>query len=342
MTQTLPMMPPRVLRARAAFGVLVAASIGAICALSASDATALPPPTEIDAPIGGGRPVVRGEKPPEPGKELGKRRVKTAPAPTATDPGDRASKTPTPAAGDPATKKPKPPPVEPKPVAKTKPPVAKPAPTPVVRKPVATVSRRPRRRARRVHAKTILVFLGGGRLSVPRSVVTLASGFDTTPDLVATAVDIAVMRPAAPGHFYGARIGIASPQVPAANWYNADGSGTPLWHNIDLTFIDLAFEYAYRRPIIGPVGLLLRFGIGVNIAAGDVERVEVLPTCSAPAQRCPHWPEVGRHSGMPSPIWPSLRATGGLFANLGDNLGLHVEGGVRDAVYVGAGLSFRQ
>lgn len=191
---------------------------------------------------------------------------------------------------------------------------------------------------------TLFVMLDVGQLVVPTTVIMLGSGFDTVPDVGGVAFDLTVMRPANQRHSYGARIGVAQPTVPAANWYDADGSATPRWHDLRLTFIAAAFEYAYRRKLIGPVGIHLRFGLGANLAVGELERAEVLPTCKPPLDRCPHWREVGRHGdlSLPSPIWPSLRATGGLFVDLGDHFGLHVDAGLRDAVWVGAGLSFRK
>ncbi len=190
---------------------------------------------------------------------------------------------------------------------------------------------------------TILLLLDGGPLALPDALAQLAVGYDTFPSIVGMGFDLTVLRPASARHNYGARLGLAVPSIPAANWYNADGSGVPMYHDVGLTFIDAAFEYVYRRLVVGALGLQLRVGLGLTVVVGELERAEVLPTCKPPVARCPHWREVGRRdSSLPSPVWPALRASAGIFARLGRHLGVHADVGFRDAFYAGAGLSLRR
>ena len=320
-----------------------AATIGALlvglCATPiASDAIALPPPTALDVPVDGGRPYIKGEKPPSPGARLKDGRAKPQPAPKKAATADKQAAAPrkTPKTPPKTAKKPE------KPASK---PTIRKRDVPAIEKPRRVIEG-PRRRpkpAKEVVPDTILAMLDAGRLIVPRAIVGLASGYDQFPDLGATGVDLALLRPASARHFYGGRLGVYTPTVQAANWYTEAGDKLPMYHDIRLTFVNATFEYAYRRRIVGPVGLQLRFGIGINLALGEVERAEVLPTCERPFSKCPHWRKVGRPSStLPSPVWPALRASGGLFVNLGDHVGLHLEGGLRDALYAGAGLSFRR
>ncbi len=220
----------------------------------------------------------------------------------------------------------------------------KPKPAPKVRPEPKPVVLAPRVR-RRERVPDLIVQVDGGRVSVPRSIVALAAQADHFPDLMGYALDITVLKPATARHAFGARLGLLVPLVPAANWYQ-DGPDAkrPVFTELDVVGLDLAFEYLYRRKVVGPVGFFVRAGLGLAFAIGSVRRTETLPTC-APEQfaRCPHWRRAGTQPNtLPSPVWPALRATGGLFVDLGRHLSLSFEGGLRDALYVGGGVAFRK
>lgn len=309
-----------------------------LACLLAAPAVALPPPTELDVPIDGGRPRVAGEKPPPPGKKLGQPAAQP-PKTTPDAPEPPESEAATPDATKPEPPKPLEPPKPPEPPPALT--VTEPAP-PAPPRPLPTLHRRsPADSLTTPH--TIAVLLDVGRANMPRAIIAAASGFDDLPNLVGSGYDLTILRPANIRHAYGIRLGMTVPTIPAANWTKSGTNVGALYHAVDLTFIDIAFEYIYRRRIAGPVGLLVRLGGGIGLAVGSVERVETLPKCANSVQTCPHWQTVGRHSSdLPSPVWPSLRASGGLFVDLADNWGLHVDAGLRDALWIGAGLSFRR
>lgn len=201
---------------------------------------------------------------------------------------------------------------------------------------------RPRRRRRVAPPGSTLSLFDIGQVSVPRTLATLAAGADRIPDLVGVSVDLTILRAATWRHAYGVRVGLLTPMVPAANWYlDAPGAKPPVYTEVDLLGLDLAFEYIYRRKIVGPVGLMFRGGLGAVFALGSLRRVETLPGCEdARRDTCPHWRKAGvQPNVMPSKVWPAVRATGGLFVELGGRFGFHVEAGLRDAVYFGAGVS---
>lgn len=188
----------------------------------------------------------------------------------------------------------------------------------------------------------LLVLLDGGRVTVPRALMDAMVATEVYPDLVGVGLDLTLLRSATARHHYGGRIGLGIPTVPDANWYSPDGDPAPRFTEVDAVLIDLAFEYAYRRHLFGPVGVMFRTGIGVGIIAGDVLRTETLPVCpGGDLATCPHWRKVGQQPApLPSRVWPSLHAALGLTADLGGGFGLQVDAGLRDALYVGGGLSF--
>ncbi len=221
-------------------------------------------------------------------------------------------------------------------------PKAKPKPKPKPVKPKPPVLR-PRPEPAEPPGSTLVLF-DVGRVSVPRQIVVLAANADRFPDLIGVSVDISVLRASDWHHAYGVRVGLLTPSVPATNWYlDAPGSKPPVYTEVDLIGLDVAFEYAYRRKLIGPVGVMLRGGLGLAVAVGSLRRVETLPGCADEDRAtCPHWRKAGvQPNALPSPVWPAVHATAGLFVELAGRFGLHVEAGVRDAVYVGAGVSLR-
>ncbi len=190
--------------------------------------------------------------------------------------------------------------------------------------------------------RSLLVLLDGGWVTVPRAFIDALNDREMHPDLVGMGFDISFLRPATARHYYGGRVGLAIPLVPSANWYSADGQPSPRYTEINAVLIDLAFEYVYRRKLFGPVGTMFRGGLGMGIIAGDVNRTETLPVCPDDnMETCPHWRKVGQQDApLPSRIWPSVHVSLGLTVALGSSFGLHVEGGLRDAPYLGGGLSF--
>lgn len=221
---------------------------------------------------------------------------------------------------------------KPKPKPKPKPRTVKPKPRAA---PKITEFRRPRGPGFRVH-------LDVGQVTVPRSIVTLAGQVNQFPDLTARTVDISVVRTGG-NHAWGGRLGLLFPQVPAANWYlSTSDAERPVYTEIDLVGVDLAFTYGYRRRLLGPLGVALRAGAGMTIAAGSVRRSQTIPTC-APSQfaTCPHWRKAATDpNALPSAVWPALRATGGLFVEFG-KFSATIEAGLRSVVFVGAGFAVR-
>ena len=190
---------------------------------------------------------------------------------------------------------------------------------------------------------SLLVLLDGGWITVPRAFIDPFVDYEVHPDLVGLGLDLTLLRAATGRHYYGGRLGLAIPTIADANWYSADGKPAPRFTEVGVVLIDLAFEYAYRRSLFGPIGVMLRTGLGIGLIAGDVVRTETLPVCPDGDQAtCPHWRKVGSQPTLlPSRIWPSLHLALGLTADLSGGFGAHVEAGLRDVPYVGGGLSFR-
>ncbi|HAN30844.1 MAG TPA: hypothetical protein DCQ06_04540, partial [Myxococcales bacterium] len=140
-------------------------------------------------------------------------------------------------------------------------------------KPKAAIQQQPPKRRVAVKMATkepgFRVQVDFGWITVPRSLVTFAAQVNQFPDLGAYTLDVSVLRTGRGHHDFGGRLGLTFPQVPAANWYlSTEGAKRPVYTEVDLVGVDLAFTYQYRRLILGPLGINLRAGAGLTIAAG--------------------------------------------------------------------------
>ncbi len=322
--------------------------IGALALSLAVSVSAEEPPEEptlLDLPISGGRPVIKGEKAPPPEARLGGEAArKRADAERKRKLAEQARKK-TEQERQAAAKKAA---AEAKAAAAKKAALAAQRSAAEKKRRAAQAAAARADEAARLRAeqalianRSVLVIVDGGWVAVPRAFVDALNDREMHPDLVGLGFDISVLRPAGARHHYGGRIGLAIPQVPSANWYSADGKPSARYTEVDAVLIDLAFEYVYRRQLFGPVGTMFRGGLGMGIIAGDVQRVETLPVCPGDnLETCPHWRKVGRRDApLPSRIWPSVHVSLGLTVALGSSFGFHVEGGLRDAPYLGGGLS---
>ncbi len=186
----------------------------------------------------------------------------------------------------------------------------------------------------------LMVLLDVGGIGLPGSAMT-AFGYDGFASVRGAAVDVSVLWPTSPRHAFGARVGVGVPVMPARNWWG-EGS-TVTYIDIDVVALDLAFTYAYWRPLIGRLSLIGRAGLGLAIPVGDVSRIEVLPGCKAGQEaRCPHWRQAGRLSDPLPAALPSVQLSGGLAFELGGGLHLRAEAGVRGLPWVGVGLGLRR
>ena len=185
------------------------------------------------------------------------------------------------------------------------------------------------------------LIIGVGHVSVPRQVSDKLTDHDQYPPFVGIGFDVSALWPARAGHHYGVRLGLAVPDVAAGNWYSAGEPSPPVYIDPSLVMIDLAFEYAYRRPLWGPIGWSVRAGLGLGLLVGKVTRIETLPGCPADSKAsCPHWRQVGRlPDGLPSRVWPALQVIGALTSELSDGFGVQLEAGVRGGLYIGMAVS---
>jgi len=288
----------------------------ALCAtgwqgVAPSAARAQPQLTPIELQSDGGTPRIPGEPLPPPGARLPPR----IEAPPATPP-------PKPETPQPETPKPE----QPKQLPVLAPPKAPPV---VARKPAAP--QRP------------LLELSAGPVWVPSGAWGLVSRLDHHPELFGFGLDLAWHVPLSGRNSLAIRGGIALPNVPAANWYASGSAALPMWTVIKLALIDVAADYVHRTPLSDRLDWMWRAGLGLLVLAGDVERTEALPIC-APDKRdtCPHWRHVADgKADLLSRVWPALRLTTGLQWSPTPDTALHIDAGLRDGVYIGAGGALR-
>ena len=267
-------------------------------------ALAEPVLTTIELRSAGGTPQIPGEALPAPGSKLPQRPVDPPPAPPPIV-------APTPPVAEPVQ-------------------LAKPAPATVVRKPVPLLQK---------SALEVSV----GPVWLPSGAWQLFSKLDHHPELYGLGIDLAWHVPLSGRNSLAIRGGVTLPNVPSANWYASSSTELPMWTVVKLTLIDIAAEYVNRTPLTDRIDFTVRAGAGLLILAGSVDRTETLPTC-APAKRdtCPHWRHVADgQADLLSRVWPALRATAGAEWSPTPTTVLHLDLGLRDGLYAGAGGALR-
>jgi hypothetical protein len=286
----------------------VAIALGLTVLLAGPRTVWAEPPTTLDVPEDGGRPVIPGETPPPPDRQL---------------PVARAPETPPPSPVPPS-------PVPPSPVA----PIPQPETPPEPRKPLPPWQP--------THALQVEV----GPVLLPSSVFSLVSRFDKHPQLRGMAIDLSWWSPLARNRWLAVRLGLGLPNVPTANWYEskaivtedpANTAWRALYTRVGIVTIDLAVDYVAHVPITDRWDWTLRAGLGMAIQAGNVDLQETLPSCTQAEQAtCPHWRQVGQGKAPIPLILPMLRATTGLSWRLTDRASLGIEAGLRDVLWAGA------
>lgn len=103
----------------------------------------------------------------------------------------------------------------------------------------------------------------------------------------------------------------------------------------------ISLDAAYRRhfAFTKAFGAFLGAGLGVGFLVGNLETWDVLPTCTAPVTKCPHWPRAThRNADLPTRIVPILHFLAGLQVKVTDEVVIRLQGGFRDVFYLGLGV----
>jgi hypothetical protein len=283
-------------------------------------------PTVLQVPVGGGRPVIVGQKSPSPDKRLGakvdkQKKEEQARVGAASEAGAKKAADAQRKAGAEAARR-----------------------QALARKAAgqAQAQRDAAAAAKLRYVPTLgTLIVGVGYVSVPRQLSDKLTNHRHYPQFVGVGLDVSALWPARTGHHYGVRLGLSVPDVAASNWYSDGEQPPPVYIDPSVAMIDLAFEYAYRRPLFGPIGWSARAGLGLSFLVGQVTRIETLPGCPEDKKAtCPHWREVGRlPDGLPSRLWPALQAVAALTAELSGGVGVQLEAGVRGGLYAGLAVS---
>ena len=164
---------------------------------------------------------------------------------------------------------------------------------------------------------------------------------DQHPSLQALTIDAGYRMALSSSAWVVFRGGLTLPDVPDQNWWSSTGTPRPLYTAISVVGIDLGADYLKKVDVTPWLAWTLRGGLGLAIVAGDVRQTETLPTCTAAqAATCPHWRTVGASNASLPPVLPMVRALTGLQFQVSRDLALTVEGGLRTAPYLGAGLNW--
>ncbi len=164
---------------------------------------------------------------------------------------------------------------------------------------------------------------------------------DQHPDLQAVALDAGYRMSLGSSAWAVFRAGLTLPNVPDQNWWSSSGSPRPLYTSVSVVGIDLGADYLKKVDVTSWLAWTIRGGLGIAFVAGSVHQIETLPICTqAQAATCPHWRTVGGSDASVPPVLPMVRALTGLQLQISRDLALQVEGGLRTAPYVGAGLNW--
>lgn len=318
---------------------VVALIVGSALAVSAAAAPAEPPTgrwTIIEVPEGGGAARVPGESRPSAERRPPEKPAAAAPAkPAAAAPAKPAA----------APKKPPAvaPPKQPAPAPSAE--AAAPAPRPfdpplnarAVRERVRTVQA-----SADVRSPGVRLQLEAGAVRVPGVLVRAATGASRHPAVRAGGVDIGASWRWTAHSRLGVRLGAAFSATADGNWSGSQFQrGEPRYGQVDVSLWSLAATWAFAVPVRPGLDVLLRADLGLTAVAGDVTYTELLPTCQpGEADTCAHWQQVGRSNiDWPSRVLPTVRATVGVHYAVGP-IGLLLDAGWRDALWLGAGVAF--
>ncbi len=190
-----------------------------------------------------------------------------------------------------------------------------------------------------------------GAALLPNTAMAWWSRYDKHPQLRGTAIDLTYWWPLASDRWLGLRAGLVMPSVAATNWYESaklptadpnNNAWRPLYTDIGIHGIDLAVDYIGFVPLHERVAWTYRAGVGLLILPGNATTIETLPSCKVSERpTCAHWPSVGQGTAPVPPVLPSLRATTGFAFAIGGPVWLTLEGGLRDVLWAGGGVSVR-
>ena len=132
-------------------------------------------------------------------------------------------------------------------------------------------------------------------------------------------------------------------RFPAGNWRRTSRApGMAEYVSVSLHMI--AIDVTYRRAawFAADWAFIYGAGLGLGALAGDAASVEVLPNCTEPVARCPHW----RHSTrgtvkLPTRVLPVVHLLVGLEWWPGDTLVFRLNAGFKNALYMGLGAGYR-
>lgn len=165
--------------------------------------------------------------------------------------------------------------------------------------------------------------------------------FDTHPVAMSYGVGISVLYGDPRTDVYIFELDYIQAKFAPQNW--REKGVLPLastWADVDLHILSLDFTYRDIVLLGEPVDFFYGAGIGILALIGDVRTAEVLPTCDHPISQCGHWSKATHGSGdLPSRIWPVIHLTLGLQFRISDAAVIRLEGGLRPAPTVFAGLS---
>jgi len=185
-------------------------------------------------------------------------------------------------------------------------------------------------------SKTV-VFGHARWITVPDAVLGLF--FDSHPSLSNVSAGLAVEIGAPQDQVWAIELDWSAYGPESGNWL-ATGTSP-----IGTTYADgalhlVSIDVNYRRQTEFTAGFrgFIGAGLGVGVLLGDFRLFEVLPTCQEPVSKCAHWPRATeRNAELPTRVVPIVHLTAGLEYDFGGVI-MRLQGGFRDAVYLGLSI----
>jgi hypothetical protein len=123
---------------------------------------------------------------------------------------------------------------------------------------------------------------------------------------------------------------LESPKPPSGASYAEPG----------LHLLSVDAMYRWQFPISSTFRALVGGGLGLGVLIGNIKTSEVLPTCEAPLDSCPHWPNATRkNADLPTRVMPIVHLMLGLELDVGAGFSVRLHGGFRDLIYAGLSVA---
>jgi hypothetical protein len=131
-------------------------------------------------------------------------------------------------------------------------------------------------------------------------------------------------------------------QLAEGNWLVKGGPPfAAKYAEIDLHWLSVDFSVRGQSHFGDIFSIYYGGGVGLGGLVGVLNQTEVLPSCVEPIETCGHWRNVTHgQPKLPSLVWPVVHVVAGMQLELGSYGLIRLEGGFKNAFYLGLAAGF--